>query len=80
MLTAPKQCARVNQRPFDRKTSSLNYVYGQGFSEDVEVVETSYQMLEVLFLWSGEGLNSFDKNDRANFSLEKSKINKDFGV
>ena len=43
------------------------------FSENVVVVETSYQMLEVFFLFlrSGEGLTSFNLDNSANFSCEK---------
>ena len=42
------------------------------FSENVEVAETSYQMLQVLSLFgSGEGVTSFTKGNRANFSSEK---------
>ena len=41
------------------------------FSENVVVSETSYQMLEVLSLWPGEGLTSFNKNNSANLSGEK---------
>ena len=42
------------------------------FSGNVEVGETSYQMLEGLpFLNGGEGVPSFYKNKRANFSGEK---------
>ena len=43
------------------------------FSENVEVAETSYQMLEVLafILPSGEGLTSFSINNRTNFFGEK---------
>ena len=42
------------------------------FSENVEVAETSYQMLVVLsFLRSGEGMTSFTKGNSANFSSEK---------
>ena len=41
------------------------------FSENVVVSETSYQMLEVLSLWPGEGLTSFNKDNSANLSGEK---------
>ena len=42
------------------------------FSENVEVAETSYQMLEVLSSCeSGEGVTSFTKGNSANFSSEK---------
>ena len=41
-------------------------------SENVEVAEKSYQMLEVLsFLRSGEGVTSFTKGNSAYFSGEK---------
>ena len=41
-----------------------------GFSENVKVTEKSYQMLEVYYFRSGEGLTSFNENIRTNFSDE----------
>ena len=39
------------------------------------MTETSYRMLNVLsFLRSGEGLTFFTKNNRVNFTGEKSKV------
>ena len=44
------------------------------FSENVVVAKTSYRNVRSYHLRSGEGLTSFNKNNRANFSGEKSEM------
>ena len=43
-----KLCSSVNQRHFGGKSGSRCHYYAMCFSENVEVAETRYQMLEVL--------------------------------
>ena len=51
------------------------------FSENVAVVETSYQInvKSFIILWSGEGLISSNKGNSANFSGEKKKKKHNLG-
>ena len=70
---------RVRQRHFGGKSGSRRHSTAS-FSESVVVAGTSYQMLELFsILQSGEGSTSFNNDNSANVSGEKSTM-KNSGV